>query len=529
MIAPLTFEELGFTPEQVAALPGFEENDFPEPTEEEYQAQLKREAKELAAWERRNAIRAAHIAATREAEKLARTFPRGHQFQAFQLAYPLKFKEGMEGKAVATMAPAAALPTEEWISGNQARTPKAAGDTPIVDESELRGSTDHEIWQCTLCKGYHDATFDPKLHCTDSVKSKFDVDADPKSKTYGTTKEQRKRGYNAATGAPKSTTPNPIPLWNRAAELSSLKLVEYEWICDGLFPRGELTYLTGDFGSFKSYIAQITAEAVASGKELFGRETQQHPVLILDRENSSATWSKRLRLIGDLREKLPVRLLGRFTDPRAPELADPELLALCKEIHPLIIVDSFQDFHDGLNESNPDDMTKVGHWLDGLIDAGAVGVIVLHHVPKNTNGRGGKYRGSTAIIGGAGAALLVEKTSELGVSITGFKTRDGETLSVNLLFKFPPEGDEDGRMSYSVGGSAAPAKLTLRQRIEKFVESHPMGSTKRDIARHVKCGGGTAGLYGLIEAMLAEKVLALNDDSLIVLAGDGPEAPDVGF
>ena len=367
MIAPLiTFEELGFTPEQVAALPEFEENDFPEPTEEEYQAQLKREAEEDAARERRNALLAPHRAANREAEKIAATFPKSHQFSAYQLAYPLKLREATEGKAVATTAPAAMLPTEEWINGNQAHTSKTTGDKPIVDESNLRGTTLHEIWKCKLCDGWHDATFDPALHCTDPEKNTHDVDADLKSKTFGTTREQRKRGFNAAN-VKTASTPNPIPLWNRAAELSSLALVEYEWICEGLFPKGELTYLTGDFGSFKSYIAQITAEAVASGKKLFGRETQQHPVLILDRENSSATWSKRLRLIGDLREKLPVRLLGRFTEPRAPELSDPELLALCKEIHPLIIVDSLPRLprrSQRIESGRHDESRSLAGWFD---------------------------------------------------------------------------------------------------------------------------------------------------------------------
>ena len=428
----------------------------------------------------------------------------------------------VDGVNVATPAPAASLPTDKWISGNQVHKPKATDGQ--IDESQ-KPDTTHKLWGCALCFGMHDETFDPLLRCSNASRNAKDIDPNLR-----TTFEYRRREHLKATSSKATTTaPNPIPLWERAAELSNLPQVNYEWLCQGLFPKGELTYLTGDFGSFKSYIAQITAEAVASGKELFGRETQQHNVLILDKENSAATWTKRLRLIGDLREKLPVRLLGRFTTPRAPELFDPELLALCKEHHPLIIVDSFQDFHDGLNESNPDDMTKVGHWLDGLIDAGAVGVIVLHHVPKNTNGRGGKYRGSTAIIGGAGAALLVEKEGDLSVSITGFKTRDGETLSINLTFKFPPEGDEDSRMSYSVGASA-PTKLTVPQRIEKYVESHPMGSTKRDIARNVAGHKTTAsGVYGLIDAMLAEKVLALNDDNLIVLARVKPEAQDIGF
>ena len=76
MIAPLTFRELRITtPEQVAAFPHSKRTIFflSQP-KRNIELRLKREAKKLAAWERRNAIRAAHIAATREAQKLARTF-----------------------------------------------------------------------------------------------------------------------------------------------------------------------------------------------------------------------------------------------------------------------------------------------------------------------------------------------------------------------------------------------------------------------------------------------------------------------
>jgi DNA replication protein DnaC len=387
----------------------------------------------------------------------------------------------------------------------------------ILEERQAKRASINaaQLWNCQLCFKKHDATVDPSLRCTTPGNEKRDY-----ATNDGTTFEQR-RLKNAAVQTAKAAQkptwePSATPLWERATKFANIPDAQYEWLADGWFPKGELIYLTGDFGSFKTFIAMFTAEAIASGKPLFNRETEQHPVLILDRENSRATLSLRRDIIGDLREDLPIRLLSRFTEPRAPELDNTELLALCKAEKPLVIVDSFQDFHDGLSESNPDDMTKVGHWLDGLIDAGAVGVIVLHHVPKNQNGRGGKYRGSTSIIGGAGAAFLVEKTSKFGVSISAFKTRDGENVSLDVTLKFPSEAaieDKTGRVTYSVGGSSEAKRDTLRDRILVYVKKHP-GCSKRDVARNLE--GKTATTYAVIKLMLDAKTLTLDGDANLI-------------
>src|SRR5688572_9995381 len=98
--------------------------------------------------------------------------------------------------------------------------------------------------------------------------------------------------------------------------------------------------LTGDFGSFKSYMTYFIADAISEGGQFARRTAQKHPVLVLDRENSQSTISHRRYLVGNLRDKQNVRLLGRFTNPSAPEITNPELLELCRTIHPFVIIDS---------------------------------------------------------------------------------------------------------------------------------------------------------------------------------------------
>jgi AAA domain len=235
-------------------------------------------------------------------------------------------------------------------------------------------------------------------------------------------------------------------------------------------------------------------------------------VLILDRENSQQTWSMRRYVIGDLAAELPIRLLGRFTTPRAPDLNDPALLAACTEIKPFIIVDSFQDFHIGLKEDKADDMTIVGHWLDGLIDAGAVGVLVLHHVPKSSSGsRAGKYRGSTAIVGGAGAAMTIEKTGSLTAMVSGFKTRDGEDMSLNLKFTFPTQAEIDAKTGkvtcVATGAKNVSPQDRLSERILDCVKKHP-GITKTAIVQMI--GGNRNAIFATTGALIADKKLAVD-------------------
>jgi len=138
-----------------------------------------------------------------------------------------------------------------------------------------------------------------------------------------------------------------------------------EWVLPGLIVKGETTMMTGDFGSFKSYMTYFIADAISGGGTFVGRIAQRYPVLVLDRENSQSTVSLRRYLVGDLRDKKNVRLLGRFTSPAAPSITDEELLALCRTVKPFIIIDSMQDFHPGQKENDTDDMTQFSQEVGG--------------------------------------------------------------------------------------------------------------------------------------------------------------------
>ena len=261
-------------------------------------------------------------------------------------------------------------------------------------------------------------------------------------------------------------------LWRQAATFKDLPRREYEWIVDELIPKDDIALLTGDFGSFKSYLSYFLADAISAGKPFINRKSQKHPILVLDRENSHATVYLRRSLVGELSQRDNVRILGLFTTPQAPEFTDPKLLRLCHLIKPVIIVDSLTDFHPVLKESDPDDMTEVFGQIRALLTAGAVSVIVLHHVSKN----GSNYRGTTSIPAAVSTAIKIQKASGNRAKLSGFKNRSGEDTQIELQLNFTKDS-----VTYKVLSAGLDPIAEQRTAIEDYVKDHT-GCTVAEMA-----------------------------------------------
>jgi AAA domain/CHC2 zinc finger len=265
------------------------------------------------------------------------------------------------------------------------------------------------------------------------------------------------------------------PLWGKAAPFATLPEKKFEWIVADLIPADGITVVTGDFGSFKTYVSYFLADAIAGGGKFVDRPCQKHTVLFLDRENSHSTVYLRRSLVGDLKTRDNVRILGLFTDPSAPEVVDPGLLAICAQVKPVIIIDSLTDFHPGLRESDPDDMTECFRQIRNLVTAGAAAVVVLHHVPKNGNGRAGQYRGSTSIPAAGSNALVIQKSGKNKATIKGFKTRDGADQSIELMLSFSAHA-----VTYEVIKSGRDPDAELGDQIEEYVQEND-GCSANDV------------------------------------------------
>jgi hypothetical protein len=84
---------------------------------------------------------------------------------------------------------------------------------------------------------------------------------------------------NGAGSEPEISTEADVPL--SAPEMAAGRFPRQEYLVEGMIARGLPNLLSGDGGSGKSSLAVQIAVAVAAGRELFGREVQQAPVLLV--------------------------------------------------------------------------------------------------------------------------------------------------------------------------------------------------------------------------------------------------------
>lgn len=283
-------------------------------------------------------------------------------------------------------------------------------------------------------------------------------------------------------------------LWKQAPSFANIREKQYEWIVPDLVPADNVVLITGDFGSFKSYLSYFLADAISGGEKFVQRQCRQHPVLILDRENGHSTVYLRKKLVGGLNTRQNVKILGLFTEPTAPEITDDRLLDVCASIKPVIIIDSLIDFHSGKKESDADDMTEVFQNIRNLITTGAAAVIVLHHTPKTGSGSAGAYRGSTAIAGAVSGAILIKKGEKYTATLKSFKTRDGEDRDIKIKLRFGLDA-----VTYEVLDAGRGSEADLRDQIEQHVQQHD-GCTRTEAAKAV--GKRRKTVFETIKAMI---------------------------
>ena len=86
--------------------------------------------------------------------------------------------------------------------------------------------------------------------------------------------------------------------------------------------------------------------AVAQGQSFLGMSCQQCPVLYLDLENPGYVAQGRIRAMLGQQRVPQLRVWGTWGEVQPPQFGNPQLLRICKETQPLVIVDPFRYFHD---------------------------------------------------------------------------------------------------------------------------------------------------------------------------------------
>lgn len=188
---------------------------------------------------------------------------------------------------------------------------------------------------------------------------------------------------------------NPMTL----AELNALDISDLRFVVEGILAQGCLNLHAAREKGGKSLQAADLAACVATGEPFLGLAVSQGPVVIVPAEEH----------LREVRDRLNRRLQGRQDVPlhvlqvnRSPDtvlsLTNPESLAALRamilRLKPeLVILDPMRELHD-LSENDSDTMAALLRPLRDIAHDTNTTLHLIHHM-----GRGGRYRGSTAIGG----------------------------------------------------------------------------------------------------------------------------------
>lgn len=255
-----------------------------------------------------------------------------------------------------------------------------------------------------------------------------------------------------------------------------------EWLIEGLFERDSLVMLAAPSYSFKSFMAIDWLCHMASGRQWNKRKTVPSKVCYILGEGKASLykrimgWIQYHRLTQEEYQRLKDNFMVTFAVPQlaAKETVD-EILEDLAEVgfNPtVLVIDTFARSLVGLDENMQKD---TGLWIeqaDRLRHLGMT-VIFLHHTKKNTE-FGSQYRGSSAIMAGMDAALLMTRdftTNRATLEVTKQKDHDeGPKMVFQQVLVGRKEDHTDSMVLVPVG-KIEPSSASENEKMEAMIDA----------------------------------------------------------
>ncbi len=260
-----------------------------------------------------------------------------------------------------------------------------------------------------------------------------------------------------------STNINEVPF----AKLKPLTLTELlnqpprKHILKGILGAGEFSVFSGEPKCGKSFLVLDLALSIARGKDWFGKNVAQGPVIYVAAEGIGGVPKRILSYIKH--HKLETEECGRQI-PFHPILRTVNLLddrdgdvngiihwvkKITEEVGQpvsMIVIDTLSRTMPGGNENSPEHMTQYIANCDRIREETKSHVLVIHHCPKNSSS---SLRGHSSLFGAIDAHILVEKHASGGNTWTVEASKDDEDgfqkgfkLDVEVLDDVDEDGDE---------------------------------------------------------------------------------------
>jgi hypothetical protein len=293
---------------------------------------------------------------------------------------------------------------------------------------------------------------------------------------------------------------------------------DQEWFVEGLIPKNGLTIIGADPKSGKTLMAYDLGFAAATGRQFLGRETDRATFLYVSDEGPPAELRKRARRLiaaGGLEPGMARIIFGRgitFDDPRSWLMVRDEVARI--DGPTLLVLDPLRDMLTG-DENDSSVLNNVGKVIMAILhDFPDVTAVLLHHLAKRRDGRGGQmFRGSSVIWAKANCAITLET----------------DPIPDNL-----PEGQEAELRGRAFVEPRNGAKFKFQWRWDPetghIIEAEAEARTLADRAAAILSEHGPATLAQLAEALgtTADSVrvsLTREHARFRAVRGDGPNDP----
>ncbi|HTC95710.1 MAG TPA: CHC2 zinc finger domain-containing protein [Terriglobales bacterium] len=176
---------------------------------------------------------------------------------------------------------------------------------------------------------------------------------------------------------------NRPPKWRLLFKApSEMEQGEMKFLIDKFLPEG-VTFIGGLSSVGKTWFALSLAKALTTGRNFLGLYPVPEPVhvIYLIPESGERSFHGRLMRMG-----ISDKFLSQTMNSGVPlALDDSDLLAAVRALKPVIVLDTAVRFLNGDENSASENARGLAKGIFGLLQAGARGVVGLHHSPKGTN------------------------------------------------------------------------------------------------------------------------------------------------
>ena len=258
---------------------------------------------------------------------------------------------------------------------------------------------------------------------------------------------------------------------SRAAE-------KVEFLVPGLLVKDALTLITGPPASGKTTLVLSMANAVASGREIFGGTCEQHPVLYMTREMPIA-------LAADIARRFEIDngpgtnlfMWGPWSDEVPPKPAATCVLEWVSRTKPLLIFDPVVAFlPPGVSENDSVEIRSFFNQGRTLLRMGAVGVVYLHHTGKSETAQ--EFRGSSDFVAATDVGYKVTNSGDNVLErllVKLFRPRFGAAQRSELLLRYT---EVNGLASFVADERPEAVRESTTQILKQLLAANPRISRK---------------------------------------------------